>query len=85
MSPPELEALLARDTEKHSDFQILERAYHDKCAELKRLREDLLALAQPLRHCSCGSRLELFTGAGATGLLCPVCDAPHANELEVVP
>jgi hypothetical protein len=52
MSPPELEALLAKDAEKHSDFQILERAYHDKCAELKRLREDLLAaLAQPPRHC----------------------------------
>lgn len=82
MTPPELEALLARGAEKHSDFQILERAYRDKCAEIKRLREDLLALAKP--HCACGVRLELFEGAGTTAVLCPVCDAPHADELEKV-
>lgn len=45
MSPPELEALIATAAEKEADFQMMERAYHDTCAKLKHLREDLLALA----------------------------------------
>ncbi len=85
MSPPSLEALLAREAEMEADLRIAQRAYQDECAKNKRMREHLLALATEHLHCACGMRLELFTGAGATGLLCPVCDAPHADELEKVP
>lgn len=45
MTPPDLDGLLAAMAEEHADFELLTAAYHDKCAELKRAREDLRALA----------------------------------------
>lgn len=35
--------------------------------------------------CECGTTLCRYDGAGpVSGMLCPVCDEPHASELEVV-
>lgn len=56
-------------------------AISENCADA--LEEALRGRAEPDR-CQCGTRLKKYTGAGATGLMCPECDAPHARELEVV-
>lgn len=35
----------------------------------------------PSGRCACGAALAYYTGAGASGVLCPVCDEVHAAEL----
>jgi len=33
-------------------------------------------------RCECGTTLAYYSGAGASGVLCPECDRDHADELE---
>jgi hypothetical protein len=77
-------------TEAPQDFAELEQFEVSEVVagirSLHELTERLMAenerLRAELKRCVCGAQLARYTGAGASGLLCPVCDAEHAAELE---